>query len=79
MAWLGENTAADRPMTELIEEALYGIRRACVVADRGMTQSSALFVASTSRRKSQPALASHSTSGLPCIVQRNGFAIVALK
>jgi hypothetical protein len=33
----------------------------------------------TPRRKSQPALACHATSGFPFIVQRNGFAIVALK
>ncbi len=33
----------------------------------------------TPRRKSQPALASHATSGFPFMVQRNGFAIVALK
>ena len=31
------------------------------------------------RRKTEPALASHAASGLPFIVQRNGFAIVALK
>ena len=30
-------------------------------------------------RRSQPALARYATNGLPFIVQRNGFAIVALK
>ena len=34
---------------------------------------------STPRRKSEPYWAPHATSGLPFIVQRKGFAIVALK
>ena len=51
------------------------LRKALAQLDAG----GVLLVTSTPRRKSQPAWSSHATSGLPFIVQRNGFAMVALK
>jgi len=60
---------------ELQRRSAFNTKR---IPKTGYNQTSISFT-STPRRRSQPALASYATNGLPFIVQRNGFAIVALK
>ena len=58
---------------------MFAIAFDLVVADTAQHHPKGVSQTCTPRRKSEPSWTSHATSGLPFIVQRNGFAIVALK